>query len=162
MLVSTSSNISNASTLTLTKSYELPFRRSSPSFPALLRWSLRDKKRVEAIIHTFSDRNDRLHEKIKLWCLASQLGVRTDHLRYLQDDQTSKSLGFDIDATLRLTQRDAQEMKSSLELSDSSWAEYLKPIISVEGGLTEPIQLSRPKSLAWPISRVTCFTGSLP
>ena len=128
----TSSNLSIASTLTPSKSYELPLRRPSPSFPALLRWSLRDKKRVEAIVSTFSDRNDRLHEKIKLWCLASQLGVRTDHLRHLQNDQTSKSLGFDKDATLRLTQREAQNMQTSLELLDPDWDEYLKPIAPIE------------------------------
>jgi hypothetical protein len=130
--VQTSSNLSFASTLTASKSYELPLRRRSPSLPVLLRWTLRDKKRVEATVSTFSDRNDRLHDKIKLWCLASQLGVRTDHLCHLQNDQTSRSLGFDKDATLRLTQREAQNMQTSLELLDPDWDAYLKPIARIE------------------------------
>jgi hypothetical protein len=107
-------------------------RRSSPSFFAPLRWSLLDKKRVENIVRSFSDRNDRLHEKVKLWCLASQLGVQLEHLQHLQQDETSKRLGFDKDATLRLVQWDAQNMERSLELTDPSWDEFLKQITNVE------------------------------
>ena len=91
-------------------------------------WSLRDKKRVESIVRDFNDQNARIHEKIKLWCLASQLGVNIQHLQRLQNDDISKRLGFDKDATLRLTQWDAQNFQTSLELRDNSWNKHLKAI----------------------------------
>jgi hypothetical protein len=105
--------------------------KSSPSLPILLKWSLRDKKRVETIVRDFSDQNARVHEMIKLWCLASQLGVNVEHLQRLQTDDISIRLGFDKDATLRLTQWDAQNASVSLELIDTSWDQHLKPIIPV-------------------------------
>jgi hypothetical protein len=101
-------------------------RKSSPSALLLLRWSFRDKKRVEAIVQNFRDMNGRIHEKVKLWCLASQLGVDLQHLQHLQTDANSKLLGFDIDATLRLTAWDAESLPGTLELQENSWQEVLK------------------------------------
>ena len=124
----TLTNLSSASTLHAATSPAPVQRRSSPSFPNLLMWSLRDKKRVESIVRNFNDQNGRIHEKIKLWCLASQLGVNVQHLQRLQDDDFSKRLGFDVDASLRLHQWDAENIQTSLELRHSSWNEHLRPI----------------------------------
>jgi hypothetical protein len=96
-------------------------RKSSPSPLLLLRWSLRDKKRVETIIQNFRAMNSRIHDKVKLWCLASQLGVDLQHLQHLRDDTNSKILGFDVDATLRLTAWDAESLPGTLELNNQSW-----------------------------------------
>jgi hypothetical protein len=101
-------------------------RKSSPSAILLLRWSFRDKKRVETIVDSFRDMNGRIHEKVKLWCLASQLGVDLQHLRHLQNDENSKLLGFDVDATLRITARDAESLPGTLELQSNAWQEVLK------------------------------------
>jgi hypothetical protein len=126
-LVSQTSNLSLASTLT--PSTHAPLHRSkSPSLPDYFRWSFQDKKRVKAIVDEVGDQNNRVHEKIKLWCLASQLGVNVQHLQRLQQDAISRQLGFDVDATLRLTQWDALNAQTSLELTDPSWNKYLKTI----------------------------------
>ena len=106
--------------------------RATPSLPGLLRWSLRDKKRVEAILQSFKDRNSRLKKKVELWCLASQLGVSPDHLNHLRTDDSSRELGFDKDASLRLAQWDSGEMTTSLELLDQSWDSHLKQIEPIE------------------------------
>lgn len=126
-LVSQTSDLSLASTLTPIT--QVPSHRSkSPSLPDYFRWSFQDKKRVKAIVEEIGDQNHRIHEKIKLWCLASQLGLNEQHLQRLQHDTISRQLGFDVDATLRLTQRDALNAQSSLELTDPSWNQYLKLI----------------------------------
>jgi len=70
--------------------------------------------------------NSRIHEKVKLWCLASQLGVDLQHLQHLRDDANSKILGFDIDATLRLTAWDAESLPGTLELTRELWEGILK------------------------------------
>lgn len=124
----TLTNLSSTSTLHAASSPTPVYRRPSPSFPNMLMWSLRDKKRVESIVRNFNDQNGRIHEKIKLWCLASQLGVNVQHLQRLQNDDCSKRLGFDVDATLRLTQWDAENIQTSLELQHSSWNEHLRLI----------------------------------
>ncbi len=129
-LVSQTSNLSIASTLTPNTHVALQ-RSKSPSLPDYFRWSFQDKKRVKAIVDEVGDQNNRVHEKIKLWCLASQLGVNVQHLQRLQQDAISRQLGFDVDATLRLTQWDALNALSSLELTDSSWNNYLQPITPV-------------------------------
>jgi hypothetical protein len=126
VLVSQTSNLSLASTLT--PNTHVPHRSKSPSIPDYFRWSFQDKKRVKAIVEEIGDQNNRIHEKIKLWCLASQLGVNVQHLQRLQQDDISRQLGFDVDATLRLTQWDALNAMSSPELTDPIWNQYLKPI----------------------------------
>lgn len=83
---------------------------------------------MKAIVDELGDQNHRVHEKIKLLCLASQLGVNVQHLQRLQSDAISRQLGFDVDATLRLTQWDALNAMSSLELTDPSWNHYMTPI----------------------------------
>ncbi|KAH8646464.1 hypothetical protein BGZ60DRAFT_553738 [Tricladium varicosporioides] len=100
-------------------------RKSSTSPLLLLRWTLRDKKRVETIVQNFRDMNIRIHDRVKLWCLASQLGVDLQHLKHLQSNKNSKALGFDIDATLKLTVWDVESLPSTLELDDVSWKEIL-------------------------------------
>jgi len=121
----TLTNLSSASTLNAASSPTPVHRKSSPSIPNMLMWSLRDKKRVESIVRNFNDQNGRIHEKIKLWCLASQLGLNVQHLQRLQNDDFSKRLGFDVDANLRLHQWDAENIQTSLELRHSSWNEHL-------------------------------------
>ncbi|KAF8853248.1 hypothetical protein BDZ45DRAFT_748759 [Acephala macrosclerotiorum] len=100
-------------------------RKGSASPLLLLRWSFRDKKRVEMIVLNFRDMNTRIHDQVKLWCLASQLGVDLQHLKHLQSDKNSKALGFDIDATLKLTVWDIESLPDTLELEDASWKELL-------------------------------------
>lgn len=87
---------------------------------------------MESILHAFKDRNTRLKKKVELWCLASQLGVSPDHLMHLQTDESSKKLGFDKDASLRLAQWDVEKTQISLELTDQSWDSYLQQITPIE------------------------------
>lgn len=115
----------SSSQVTIQLPYHGNSRKGTTSPLLLLRWSFRDKKRVEAIVQNFRDMNGRIHDKIKLWCLASQLGVDLQHLRHLQNDKNSKLLGFDIDATLRLTAWDAEALPGTLELQDRSWQDML-------------------------------------
>ncbi|KAJ5668885.1 hypothetical protein N7462_009955 [Penicillium macrosclerotiorum] len=135
---SSSSSFLNVSTASLSRhkstssSSSLSRGRTSPSIPGLLMWGLRDKKRVEAILYTFKDRNSRLKKKVELWCLASQLGVSPEHLMHLQTDESSRKLGFDQDASLRLAQWDAERMNDTLELLDPSWDSHLKEIQPIE------------------------------
>lgn len=70
---------------------------------------------------SFKDRNSRLKKKVELWCLASQLGLSPDHLMHLKTDRSSRKLGFDKDASLRLAQWDADILPGSLELTDPAW-----------------------------------------
>jgi len=97
----------------------------------VLRWSLRDKKRTEEVLNDFSDLNSRIHENIKLWSLATSMGLDTQHLERLQNDQNSIDLGFNIDATLQLAASDAQTIAGTLELGEQSWVDAInrsKPV----------------------------------
>lgn len=89
----------------------------------LLRWSLHDKKRAEEILCDFTTLNGDVHEKIKLLCLASDLGLniqhRIEHFQRLQSDESSIKLGFSTDATLRLAAPDLQASSDTLELSNA-------------------------------------------
>ncbi|KAK5445378.1 hypothetical protein LTS15_010159 [Exophiala xenobiotica] len=98
--------------------------RSSSSLTTAILWSVRDKKRVEGILHKFNELNVRVEKNVKLWCLANDLGVNIEHLQRLQHDESSKKLGFDIDATLRLAQQDAQISTDGLML-DVGWDQAL-------------------------------------
>ncbi|KAK5095861.1 hypothetical protein LTR70_003180 [Exophiala xenobiotica] len=98
---------------------------SNPALSTVLLWSVRDKKRVEILIRKFNDQIQRVQDNVKLWCLANQLGVDPGHLQRLQNDEGSRKLGFDLDATLRLTQRDAAGQTTSLELPENQWASSL-------------------------------------
>ncbi|KAK2763148.1 hypothetical protein FQN54_009784 [Arachnomyces sp. PD_36] len=134
---STGSSFLNISTSSLPKSLSPSVSqnhsgRASPSFPTLLKWSFRDKKRVENVLHSFKDRNSRLKKKVELWCLASQLGVSPDHLMHLQTNDSSRKLGFDKDASLRMAQWDAGNARESLELMHISWDSCLKEIQPIE------------------------------
>ena len=137
---------------------QLVHRKSSPSAFLLLRWSLRDKKRVEVIVQNFRDMNGRIHEKVKLWCLASQLGVDLQHLQHLQNDKNSRLLGFDIDATLRLTAWDAESLPGTLELQDMSWQEVLRG----EQKLNERFSTSRMSASTFLVERCPYYNDSLP
>jgi hypothetical protein len=136
----------------------LMHRKSSPSAILLLRWSFRDKKRVEVIVQNFRDMNSRIHEKVKLWCLASQLGVDLRHLQHLQTDTNSKLLGFDVDATLRLTAWDAESLPGTLELQDMSWQEVLRG----EQKLNERFSTSRMSASTFLVERCPYYNDSLP
>ncbi|KAM0490786.1 hypothetical protein ACHAP8_011180 [Fusarium lateritium] len=81
------------------------------------RWSFSSKKRVEAIVHDFSDYNGRIHENIKLWCLATSIGVNLQHLERLGSDINSRVLGFDVDAKLQLATTQEKRTTQSLEMS---------------------------------------------
>ena len=116
---SSSSNMSLASTLNSPS--PLVRTSSDKSVKALILWSLRDKKKVEAILEKFMAQNTRIQENVKLWCLANQLGVNLPHLKRMQQDDSSKKLGFDIDAALRIAQRDAEDYDESLELDGPGW-----------------------------------------
>ena len=90
----------------------------------MVRWSFRDKKRVETIISDFTRLNSGIHEYIKFICLGSSIGVGIKHLEHLQEDESSVSLGFDVDAALRLTVHNAKDSPESLEL-DNTWTHQL-------------------------------------
>lgn len=97
-------------------------RRSTKSPLRLISWSFRDKKRATVILSDFADVNHRIHENIKLLCLASSIGVNTQqHLQRLQSDPQSIGLGYAVDANLRLASEAAQENNEDLELSDDPW-----------------------------------------
>ena len=99
---------------------------------SLIRWSFQDKKRTEEILKDFSDLNGRIHENIKLWCLASSIGLNMQHLRRLQNDKNSIQLGFDIDATLQITASEANASSYSFELIGQPWLEALRRATPVE------------------------------
>ena len=54
--------------------------------------------------------------------------MNISHLHRMQNDESSRELGFDIDATLKLTQRDAKNITHSLELTDAGWNDALQQI----------------------------------
>ncbi|KAI0382882.1 hypothetical protein F5Y04DRAFT_279131 [Hypomontagnella monticulosa] len=98
-----------------------------------LRWSLLDKKRVEAIVHDFSDVNKRIYENIKLWCLGTSIGVDLQHLRHLEQDTSSRALGFDVDARLQLAASADQAMPGTLEVQQGEDARNaLHSVVPVE------------------------------
>jgi hypothetical protein len=115
--------------------------RPSPSLQNLFKWTFRDRKRVAAILRSFEDRNARLKSKVEFWCFVSQLGASVDHLKHLQTNESSRRLGFDRDASLRLTQcslPESGEQADSLELTDPSWNRYIGDIqrTKYQGALT--------------------------
>ncbi|KAF4539616.1 Protein kinase [Lasiodiplodia theobromae] len=79
-------------------------------------WTLKDKKRVEAIIDRYGELNRRITENIKLWCLATSIGVNLQHLHRLRDDENAQALGFNVDATLQLATTDPGPPIETLEL----------------------------------------------
>ncbi|KAL1639976.1 hypothetical protein SLS58_007402 [Diplodia intermedia] len=99
----------------------------------ILKWSFHDKKRTAEILSDFSELNNGVHEKIKLLCLASDIGLDIQHLRRLQKDESSIKLGFSIDAALQLTARDAAQASapSTAELDDT-WAPSLRAASPIE------------------------------
>lgn len=129
------SNVSLYGTTTLSSSASTPLLETTSLGLALrkktrrttlkmIRWSLRDKKRAEIIVSNFAAVNSRIHEYIKLVSLGGSIGVNLKHLKHLQEDENSRSLGFHIDATLELTIRDAHEVRGTMEL-DESWTTQL-------------------------------------
>lgn len=101
-------------------------RRSTKSPMKYISWSFRDKKRATIILSEFSDINRRIHENIKLLCLASSIGVNSQqHLHHLHTDPHSVDLGYSMDANLRLTAETAQGSGEDLELPDAPWLDIL-------------------------------------
>ncbi|OTB20384.1 hypothetical protein K445DRAFT_312833 [Daldinia sp. EC12] len=92
--------LSHDSDLNLSYTHEIS-KKSSRTFQRI-RWSLLDKKRVEAIVRDFSEVNKRIYDNIELWCLSTSVGVDLQHLKHLESDTSSRTLGFDIDAKLQL------------------------------------------------------------
>ena len=99
----------------------------------MLRWSLYDKKQTEKTIREFGDLNSRILEQIKLVCLGSAIDVDLRHLNHLKEDDNSKRLGFDVDATLKLTGGESQANAQSLELMNPHWIELFRHTKHVEG-----------------------------
>lgn len=98
----------------------------------VLRWSLRDKKRTEEVLNNFADLNSRIHENIKLWSLATSIGLDIQHLERLKNDQSSIDLGFNVDATLQIAAGDAQAISGSVELSGQGWMDAINASTPVE------------------------------
>jgi hypothetical protein len=98
----------------------------------VLRWSLRDKKRTEEVLNNFADLNSRIHENIKLWSLATSIGLDIQHLERLKNDQSSIDLGFNVDATLQIAAGDAQAISGSVELCGQGWMDAIKASKPVE------------------------------
>ena len=89
-----------------------------------MRWSFRDKKRLEAIVRKFQDRNRKVKEDIEALTAESRLGIDPGHLYHLQSDDSSKDLGYDTNATLTLTLQRAQDDTRTLELTSQPWVDY--------------------------------------
>ncbi|KAH8777026.1 hypothetical protein F5882DRAFT_503016 [Hyaloscypha sp. PMI_1271] len=108
-------------------------RKNTASPLRQIQWSIWDKKRVGAIVRNFKDLNNELHDQIKFYCNASTLGVDLGHLQRLQNDASSRALGFDMDANLRLTAYDNQcgNPSESFELQGESWTALLQSTIPV-------------------------------
>ncbi|TKA64851.1 hypothetical protein B0A49_06328 [Cryomyces minteri] len=85
------------------------------------------------IVDNLTDLNGRIHENIKLWCLATTIGIDRTHLKHLKSDDRSKELGFNIDADLQLTVNDSNGPAESLEIKDQALYECLrKPSAKIE------------------------------
>lgn len=108
-------------------------RRFSRSPFLLIRWSLRDKKHTENLLQEYSDLNGRIHEQIKLICLGSSIGLDLRHLHHLKTDDNSRKLGFDIDATLKLSIGESNIDATSLELTSPRWTDLLSAATSGQG-----------------------------
>lgn len=80
---------------------------------------------------TIRELNSGIHEHVKLLCLASSTGIDFKHLEHLQEDENSRTLGFDVDATLRITTGHARELPGTLELSDE-WDKQLTELPTAE------------------------------
>ena len=93
-----------------------------------IRWSLRDKKRVEVIVSNFAALNSRIHEKVKLCSFASSIGLDVQHLRRLEQDPNAVGLGFNFDATLRLMAEQTQDNSEPLQIFEEVFAD--KPLDS--------------------------------
>lgn len=105
------------------------FRRQSLS---IIKWSFQDKKRTGEILRDYTDLNRRIHENVKLWCLADSLRVNDrQHLKRLQNDENSKRLGFDVDASLRIKAAEGGRTDISFELG-LPWLDALKNAAPVE------------------------------
>lgn len=65
-------------------------------------------------------------------CLGSSVGIDLKHLKRLQKDKNSQDLGFNTDATLRLTSNNAKELPGTLELPDV-WTRKLEDQDATEG-----------------------------
>jgi hypothetical protein len=91
-----------------------------------MRWSFRDKKRLEAIVRRFQDRNRKVREDIEALTAESRLGIDHGHLHHLQIDDSSKELGYDTNATLTLTLQRAQDDTRTLELTSQPWLDYFR------------------------------------
>ncbi|KAI1771326.1 hypothetical protein F4818DRAFT_429798 [Hypoxylon cercidicola] len=123
---------SNGSNSSLSQAQEVS-KKPSRTFQRL-RWSLLDKKRVEAIVSEFSEVNKRIYDNIKLLCLGTSIGVGLQHLKHLEENTTSRALGFDVDARLRLAASAEQSMSGTLEVQQSEDARRaLYSVVPVEG-----------------------------
>lgn len=98
----------------------------------VLRWSLRDKKRAEEVLNNFADLNSRIHENIKLWSLATSIGLDIQHLERLKNNQNSIDLGFNVDATLQIAAGDAQAIHGTVELAEQGWMDAINASKPVE------------------------------
>lgn len=83
-----------------------------------LRWSLWDKKRLEAIVKNFAKENEKVNAQVQLMCHATSIGVDLTHLHRLERNEHSRKLGFDLPARLQLTVTGMEKPKSSLQLTD--------------------------------------------
>ena len=103
-----------------------------------MRWSLRDKKRMEGIVRKFQDRNRMVREDIEALTAESRLGIDPGHLHHLQSDDNSRDLGFDTNATLTLTLQHAEADVRSLELTSPAWLDYFRKAtsFSIEGNFS--------------------------
>lgn len=138
-----------------------------------LRWSFRDKKQPESIVRELGELNNRIYESIKLWCLGTSIGVDLQHLRRLENDHNSRTLGFNIDAKLQMVASNVQEMSQSFEIMDVELYRRLRDAENVEDrfGILEwkgkpmlaeyrPYQIGSPVSVEMS-SRTRCLVDKL-
>ncbi|KAI9720883.1 MAG: hypothetical protein M1812_002722 [Candelaria pacifica] len=123
--LSRSRSLSSSSSTTLpvrSASPQAPLRKATKSPLLLLRWSFKDKKRVEDIVQKFGELNARIHKNIEIECMCLVAGVNNrQHLEHLAADNDSKMLGFSSDAALKLNTGQVEITGGKLELLDDSW-----------------------------------------
>ncbi|KAL9052424.1 MAG: hypothetical protein Q9162_005393 [Coniocarpon cinnabarinum] len=82
----------------------LVLRRTPSRSPLnMIRWSFRDKKRASTLVRRFTDLNARLLEKVQFLTLSSAIGIQLQPLRHWEKDTICADLGFNNEASLKLS-----------------------------------------------------------
>lgn len=92
----------------------------------MLKWSLHDKKLTEKTISKYGEHNRRILEHVKLFSLGTSIGDGFRHLNHLKTDDSSKKLGFHLDASLKMNVGECLHPAPSLEVMNPEWIDQLR------------------------------------